>query len=476
MKFSKVVLGCTAAACLAGCTSDPEGFAKAMDIIGTTAVAVIDATQPPPPPPPTVVVAQPVVAAPVIATPVVAQPVIAQPVVAAPVVQAPVVQAPVVQPPVVQAPVVQPPVVQAPPVQPVAAPVQEAVQQAAAPVTAAALPRTSATDTAEPEFKYGTLTFKKPATPEQILAAKEKMAAANANLTRLALSIDKADEATVAAACATFPQADRVTVNNTPLASAAPFALLTNATRLEIKNVKNLDIAPLATLQKLETVSFTYSQVLDLAPLAALPALKEAEFYGAEIASFAPLAACPQLKRVYFYAAKTTPEGYASLGTLKQVKQFHGGLTKMTSIEWLRQVPQAEEVQIFAEKIADLSPLASLPNLKYLRLWNMKGGNLSTPVGDLAFLAPCTKLERLELPGSAYTNTDALAGLPALKSVDLSGAQNPVSVAFAAKLPALTYLNVSSATVTDGNLVASLPKTVRVSSDKKTVGLPAANP
>lgn len=480
MKLSKVVLGCTAAACLAGCSSDPEGFAKAIDIIGTTAAAVIDATQPPPPPPPpTVVVAQPVVAAPVVATPVVAQPVIAQPVVAAPVVQAPVVQAPVVQapvdqPPAVQAPVAQPPAVQAPAVQPVAAPVQEAVQQAAAPVTAAALPRTRATDTAEPAFKYGTLTFEKPATPEQILAAKEKVAAANP--TRLTLSIDKADEATVAAACATFPQADRVTVNNTPLASAAPFALLTNVTRLEIKNVKNLDIAPLATLRKLETVSFSYSQVLDLAPLAALPALKEAEFYGAEVVSFAPLAACPQLKRVYFYAAKTTPEGYASLGTLKQVKQFHGGLTKMTSIAWLRQVPQAEEVQIFAEKIADLSPLASLPNLKYLRLWNMKGGNLSTPVGDLALLAPCTKLERLELPGSAYTNTDALAGLPALKSVDLSGAQNPVSVAFAAKLPALTSLNVSSATVTDGNLVASLPKTVRVRSDKKTVGLPAANP
>ena len=104
----------------------------------------------------------------------------------------------------------------------------------------------------------------------------------------------------------------------------------------------------------------------------------------------------------------------------------------------------------------------------------MNGGALSTAVGDLAFLANCKKLEVLELPGSSFTNTDALAGLTALKSVDLSGGRNaqPVSIAFATKLPGLTRLNLSDANVIDGALVASLPQTVRVTTNDKTQGVP----
>ena len=194
----------------------------------------------------------------------------------------------------------------------------------------------------------------------------------------------------------------------------------------------------------------------------------------AELADFTPLASCPKLDRVNFYAAKLPPAGYASLGALKQVKKFHGGLTKMTSIEWMKQVPQAEEVKIFAEKIPDLTPIASLPNLTYLRLWNMDGGSLSTAVGDLAFLSGNKKLKKLELPGSRYVNTDALAALPLLETVDLYGAKNPVSVAFATRLPKLKILGLGGATVTDGAVVASLPKTVRVRTDKKTQGVPEA--
>ena len=498
MKNLKVAFGCAALVC-AGCTSDPEGFAKAMDVIGTAATIAIEATQPPPPPPPPpvvvhqpVVVAQPVVVQqPVVAQPVVVQqPVLAQPVVQQPVVQAPVVQQPVVQQPAVQAPVVQQPVVQQPAVQ---APVvqqpvveQPAVQAPAAAAPAVAAPavdvaafakaRTTATDTAEPEFKYGSLRFSKPATPEQIAAAKQKIAAEEGSSGSVRLQFEKVDDATVAAAIAQFPNATEVSVSDSQLTSIAPFALLVNATKLKIKDVKNLNIAPLAALRKVRSLEFTYSEIADLSPLAGMTELVDIDFYGAVLKDFSPLAACPKLDKVYFYAAELPPEGYASLGKLKQVKKFHGGLTKMTSIEWLRQVPQAEEVKIFAEKIPDLSPLASLPNLKYLRLWNMDGGSMSAPVGDLALLANCKNLRRLELPGSRYVNTAALAALTALEEVDLSGAKEPVSVAFAAKLPALKTLDLCNANVTDGAIVASLPKTVRVRTDKKTQGVPVSAP
>ena len=462
-------MGCAALACAAGCTSDPEGVSKTMNFLGTAAAIAIEATQPPPPPPPTVVVQQPVV----VAQPGIAQPVVvAQPVIQQPVIQQPVVQQPVIQPPVVQPPVVQPPAVQPPVVPPPS--VQAAVPAVDTSAFASAV--TTAKDTAVPECKYGTLTFKKPATPAQIKTAKEAMASSNVRLDRLSLRFENVDEATIAAAVVQFPEATSAEVDRSDIKSIAPFALLRNATRIGVKNVKALDLKPLAGLTKLTTLALTYSEVADLTPLAGLPELQDLDCYGAQVTSFAPLAACPKLKRVYFYAVKTTKEGYDSLGTLKQVTQFHGGLTKMTSIAWLRQVPQAREVKIFAEKIDDYSPISSLPNLTYLRLWQQDGGSLATAAGDLAFLAPCKKLQKLELPGSRYTNTAVLAGLPELKSVDLSDAKEPVSIAFAAKLPNLTWLNLSRTTVTDGAVASTLPKTVRVTTDKKTQGLPAANP
>ena len=420
-----VAMGCAALLC-AGCSSDPEGFTKAMDVLGTATTIAVAVTQPPPPPPPPAVVVQ--------------QPVVVQ--------QSVVVQQPAVQPPPVAVPAV------------------------SAELEAFAKARTTAADTAEPEFKYGSLRFSKPATPEQIAAVKQKIAADETSSGSIRLYFNKVDDATVAAAIAQFPGATEVSVSDTQLTTLAPFALLSNVTKLAVKGVKKLNIAPLAGLRKVRSADFTYSEIADLSPLAGMSELEDIDFYGAELTDFSPLASCPKLDRVNFYAAKLPPAGYASLGTLKQVKKFHGGLTKMTSIEWMKQVPQAEEVKIFAEKIPDLTPIASLPNLTYLRLWNMDGGSLSTAVGDLAFLSGNKKLKKLELPGSRYVNTDVLAALPLLETVDLYGAKNPVSVAFAARLPKLKILGLGGATVTDGAVVASLPKTVRVRTDKKTQGVP----
>lgn len=443
--MKKLMMGVAAAAMCAGCSSDPEGTAKAMDFLGTVATVAVAASQPPPPPPPqTVIVQQPVV---------VAQPaLVAQPVVVAQpaVVQQPVmVQAPVAVPPpaVAASPVAPPPPVAAPPPA-VPAPAVSAPPAAPSAVQAAAFKdvRTTAAETAEPESTASSLTFKKPATPEQIAAAKAKRTAGG----RLNLVFDKgADAETVTAALVQFPEATAVRVRNVKGVSLAAFALLRNVTELELRYLKGLD----------------------LAPLAGLPALREVSLYASEVKDFSPLASCPRLDRIDFYSVQSTPAGYASLGTLRQVKKFHGGLTKMTSLAWLRQVPQAEELKIFAERIDDLTPIQALPNLVYLRCWNMRDDNLSTAVGDLALLARNVKLRRLELPGSRYTNTAALAGLPALEDVDLSGAKEPVDVSFAAKLPALRSLSLRDCQVVNGAALVALPKTVRVLTSKRTTGL-----
>ena len=159
---------------------------------------------------------------------------------------------------------------------------------------------------------------------------------------------------------------------------------------------------------------------------------------------FAPLAAAKSLRTIDYYAVKPLVPGedcYRSLGTLKQVTAFHGGLTKMTSLAWLKEVPQAEEVKIFAEKIDDFTPLASLPNLRYLRAWNMDGRNVATAFGSLKVLANATKLERLELPGSVVADFDALAALTALKTLDLT-VKCDVDLAFAKGLKSLKKLTL----------------------------------
>lgn len=447
--MKKLMMGVTAVVVCAGCSSDPESTAKTMDFLGTVAAVAIEASQPPPPPPPpAVIVQQPVMVAQpaLVAQPVVvAQPAVVQPpvVAAAPAVAVPQPAVAVPQPVVTPPPAVAPSAVSASPA-PAAPPT---AAQAAAPALPAAATsvRTTATDTAEPECKYGSLVFKKPATPEQIAAAKAKLTGR-----RVGLVFEKgADAETVAAALAQCPEATTVRVRDVKGVALAGFASLRNMTDLELHDIENLD----------------------LAPLAGLPALRNIGLYGSQVKDFSPLASCPNLDRVYYYAVKTTPEGYASLGTLKQVKKFHGGLTKMTSLEWLRQVPQAEELKVFAEKFADLTPIQALPNLTYLRCWNMKGDNLSTPLGDLAFLAHNTKLRTLELPGCRFTNTAVLAGLPALEKVDFSGAKEPVDVAFAAKLPKLRLLNLRDCQVVNGAVLGTLPKTVRVTTSKKTTGL-----
>lgn len=419
--MNKFVAVMAVAAC-AGCASDSEGLGKAVNVLGTAATFALEATQPPPPPPPP----QPVV--------VVQQPVL---------VQQPVVPVPA---PAVQAP---------------AAPQAPAVD-----VSAFAGVCTAATDTAEPEYKYGTLRFRKPATPEQIAAAKAKIPSAAS----LSLDFEKVDEATVTAAIAQFPGARRISVRKTGLKTLAPFAALRDATDVKIgdADLRGVSLAPLAGLRKLETFDATYSKIDDLAPLAGLPCLKKVGFYGATLTTFAPLASCPRLEEVYFYAAVLPPEGYASLGLLRQVRRFHGGLTKMTDISWLRQVPQTEEVQIFAEKIPDLTPIQALPNLTYLRLWNMAGGNLSAPVGDLALLANNRKLKRLELPGCRYSNVAALAALQDLERLDLSGAKEPVDVAVVASLPKLKSLDLGGSTVVNGT---AIPASVRVGKNSRTQGL-----
>ena len=336
-------------------------------------------------------------------------------------------------------------------------------------VSAFAGARTTATDTAVPEVKYGQIVFKKPATPEQIAEAKKAYLADKRKLENARLRMEKVDDATVSAALAAFNVASYVEVKESPLTTLAPFALLGNATQIDLHKIPCADMKPFAACAKLRTLGLHYCDISDLSGLAALPALETLDLYGAKVScSFAPLAACPKLKKIDFYAVKGPQEVYDSLGALKQVKDFHGGLTKMTSIKWLLNVPQAEAVQIFAEKIDDLSPISTLANLTYFRGWNMDGGRMAPALGDLAFLANCRRLKKLELPGSAYSNIALIGSFTDLEELDLSNAKQPVDVSFVKSLPKLKRIALRGTEVVNGS---AIPASVKISKDKKTKGL-----
>lgn len=383
---------------------------------------------------------------------------------AAPVVAQPAmpVAAPVAAPAAPAAPAV--PTVSAAP----AAPAIPTVDKSAAAAFAAQC--TTATDTAVPSVGSGVVTFKKPATPAQIKEARDAFVSGGREISDASLVFEKdVDDATVAAGIAAFPEAWRVTVKEAKLTTLAPFVLLGGVRSISLSHVKCADMKPLAACAELCAIELKYCDISDLSGLGALQSLTSVNLYGSKMTcSFAPLASCSSLDTIDFYAVKAPKETYDSLGALRQVKEFKGGLTKMTSLKWLLNCPQAEVLEVFSEKIDDFSPISSLPNLVRFRGWNMDGGRMATALGDLSFLANCKKLQKLELPGSAYSNTALIGTFTELEELDLSNAKQPVDVSFVKSLKKLTRISLNGTEVVNGQ---AIPPSVKIRSDKKTKGL-----
>ncbi len=356
-----------------------------------------------------------------------------------------------------------------------AAPATSAAAAPAAPAVDPALvasfaqQRTASTDTAVPEVKYGSVYFKKPATPEQIQEAKTAYLADKREIRNTRLNFEGVDDATLAAGLAAFAGASYVSVKESNLTTLAPFAIVRSATQVQLYKVQCTDLKPLASCAAVRTLEIKYCSITDMSGLAAMPALESIDLYGSTVAgSFAPLASCPRLRKIDFYAVKAPQETYDSLGALRQVTSFYGGLTKMTSLKWVASVPQATELKVFAEKIDDMSPVSKLANLTYFRGWNMDGRSMATALGDLSFLANCRKLKKLELPGSAYSNTAVIGTFADLEELDLSTAKQPVDVSFVKSLPKLKRIALRGTEVVNGS---AIPASVKVYSDDKTKGL-----
>ena len=254
-----------------------------------------------------------------------------------------------------------------------------------------------------PEVKWGRVNVKegKPVSAEEAKQARAAFDAEGRNKAdRATLVLKKADQATIAAVVAAFPEASAIEAN--------------------------------------------YATIDDMSVVAKLANLKDANFYGAKVNDFAPLAACKKLEKLSYYAVKAPQSVYDSLASIKSLKELTGGLSAVESVAFVKDLPQLEYFSVFAEPVGDLEAIGGAAGLKHVKLWNLDGRPLSgrkiPEAGDLKFLAACAKLEKIELPGSAYTDLEALAGLKDVKYLDLSAAVNDIDLSFAKGYGKLTFV------------------------------------
>ena len=285
----------------------------------------------------------------------------------------------------------------------------------------------AATALAGIEVKSSSVTCIGPATADEVSAAREKLAAGKVKPEWASISLRNVDDATFEAMASAFPVCRQFKLDKSAVTTLAPFAKLASVKTIEIVNCDAKDLSPLAKVDTVEEISL----------------------YGSTVENFSPLAACPRLRSLNYYATKAAPEVYDTLGALTQVKVFHGGLSAVRSLEWLKRTPNVEELHVFDEAIADFSPVSSLSSLRKFRAWNMNGAKVSQvsvpELGDVSFLAKCRALEILELPGCAYTNLASLAGLRQLKRVVLTGARKELDLSFLKECVSLEMLDASDA-------------------------------
>ena len=204
-----------------------------------------------------------------------------------------------------------------------------------------------------------------------------------------------------------------------------------------------------AAFPEASVVEARYSKIDDMSVFAALANLRDADFYGSTVNDFAPLAACKKLAKLNYYAVKGPQTLYASIASIKSLKELTGGLSGVESVAFVKDLPQLEYFSVFDEQVGDLETIGAATGLRHVKIWNLNGRSLSgrkiPEAGDLKFLAACTKLEKIELPGSAYTGLEALGGLTGVKYLDLSAAEKDIDLSFAKGYDKLAFVTTRAA-------------------------------
>ena len=188
-----------------------------------------------------------------------------------------------------------------------------------------------------------------------------------------------------------------------PLSDLSPLSGLTALKEVIFSGESLSDLSPLTGLTNLEVVRFWKTSISDLSPLAGLTKLRWLQFESSPISDLSPLVGLTGLERLRTYASKNLDllplKGLTDLVDLAVANSGVSDVSPLSGLihlEWLNLEAN--------RRISNISSLASLKNLKELRLD-------TNNVSDVSPLATLENLEILRLERNNIADISPLDGL-----------------------------------------------------------------
>ena len=194
--------------------------------------------------------------------------------------------------------------------------------------------------------------------------------------------------------------------------------------RLSSKSVE--DLSPLAGLLNLSNLDISFTSVRDLSPLENLRNLRILDLGGTGVEDLSPLARLHQLKKLEL--AGTSIEDLSPLVGLQRLQSLSCGF------KFARQLLERSSHKL--GQITDLTPLATLKDLRLLEVRGCRG------VTDFSPLSGLQKLQSLNLSSAGVTDLSPLAGLHELRVLNLSLCTGVKDLSFLANLQKLQVLDL----------------------------------
>ena len=199
---------------------------------------------------------------------------------------------------------------------------------------------------------------------------------------------------------------EEISLHDNPISDLSPLSGLTTLKEIRLTGKSFSDLSPLTGLINLEGVGFWKTSVSDLSPLSGLTKLRWLDFGHSRVSDLSPLAGLTGLKRLEIYAAKEgTDIDLLPLKGLTNLVKLRVGSTIVSDVSSLSELINLESLMLSGNiSILDVSPLASLKNLKELRVVN-------NGLSDVSPLAALHNLEKLELQLNKISDISPLDGL-----------------------------------------------------------------
>jgi len=199
---------------------------------------------------------------------------------------------------------------------------------------------------------------------------------------------------------------------------------------LEIRNARDSDLLVAADLPGLRVLRISGPEVTDISPLSAAVGLTELYITCVGLSNLSPISDL-NLRVLSLECERGTSLTHISgMGTLEDLVlafEFpHDGFPSLAGlirflavgcgieeIDFIQKMPMLEGVNLGANQIADVSPIAELQHVTEIYLH-------SNLIEDISPLADLTTLRFLEVSGNRISDIDAIAQLPALARLGLA--------------------------------------------------------